>query len=115
VSSDFRPDRSDPAARRWLFTYTVRIANEGSAPARLVARHWIITDATGGVDEVRGDGVVGQTPRLDPGEEFQYTSYCILDTPHGSMCGSYRMARDDGTTFDAAIAPFALVVPGRVN
>jgi ApaG protein len=115
VASAFRPERSDPAQRRWLFSYTVRIANEGEAPAQLVARHWIITDATGAREEVVGDGVVGRQPRLAPGEEFEYTSYCVLETPHGSMRGSYRMVRGDGSTFEARIAPFALVVPGAVN
>ena len=115
VASAFRPERSDPAQRRWLFSYTVRIANEGEAPAQLVARHWIITDATGAREEVVGDGVVGQQPRLGPGEQFEYTSYCVLETPHGSMRGSYRMVRGDGSTFEARIAPFALVVPGAVN
>ncbi len=115
VRSDFRPDRSDPAAGRWLFTYSVRIANEGTAPAQLVARHWIITDANGDREEVTGDGVVGQQPRIGPGEKFDYTSYCVLKTPHGSMQGSYRMVREGGEAFDAAIAPFALVVPGHVN
>jgi ApaG protein len=115
VASAFRPERSDPAQRRWLFSYTVRIANEGEAPAQLVALHWIITDATGAREEVVGDGVVGRQPRLAPGEEFEYTSYCVLETPHGSMRGSYRMVRGDGSTFEARIAPFALVVPGAVN
>jgi ApaG protein len=115
VASAFRPERSDPAQRRWLFSYTVRIANEGEAPAQLVARHWIITDATGAREEVVGDGVVGRQPHLAPGEEFEYTSYCVLETPHGSMRGSYRMVRGDGSTFEARIAPFALVVPGAVN
>jgi len=115
VQSAFRPDRSDPSAGRWLFTYTVRISNEGQLPARLVSRHWIITDANGERDEVQGDGVVGHQPHLTPGESFDYTSFCILKTEHGSMRGSYRMVRDDGSTFDAAIAPFPLVVPGRLN
>jgi ApaG protein len=115
VRSAYRADRSDPAARRWLFSYTVRIENEGEAPAQLVARHWIITDAHGEREEVSGDGVVGEQPRLEPGEQFEYTSFCVLATPHGSMQGSYRMVRDDGDPFDAAIAPFALVVPGAVN
>jgi ApaG protein len=115
VRSAYRADRSEPAARRWLFTYTVRIANEGEEPAQLVARRWIITDANGERDQVTGDGVVGQQPRLAPGEQFEYTSFCVLNTPHGSMRGRYRMVRDDGTSFDARIAPFALVVPGTVN
>jgi ApaG protein len=115
VQSAFRPDRSDASVGRWLFTYTVKITNEGDAPARLVSRHWIITDASGEREEVQGDGVVGHQPYLSPGESFDYTSFCILKTEHGSMRGSYRMVRDDGSTFDAAIAPFPLVVPGRLN
>ncbi len=115
VTSAFRPDRSEPGQGRWLFSYTVRVANEGDVPAQLVSRHWIITDANGEREEVVGDGVVGQQPRLSPGEQFEYTSFCILKTPHGSMRGTYRMVRADGTSFDARIAPFALVVPGAVN
>ena len=115
VTSAFRPDRSEPGQGRWLFSYTVRVANEGDVPAQLVSRHWIITDATGEREEVVGDGVIGQQPRLSPGEQFEYTSFCILKTPHGSMRGTYRMVRADGATFDARIAPFALVVPGAVN
>jgi ApaG protein len=115
VTSAYRPERSQPAQRRWLFTYTVRIGNEGDVPAQLVARHWIITDANGGREEVQGEGVIGQQPRLAPGESFEYTSFCVLETPHGSMRGSYRMVRADGSTFDARIAPFALVVPSAVN
>ncbi len=115
VRSAFRPDRSEPDKKRWLFTYTVRIANEGEALAQLVARHWVITDANGDRQEVVGEGVVGHQPRLAPGEEFEYTSFCILETPHGSMHGSYRMVRADGSTFDARIDPFPLLVPGAVN
>jgi ApaG protein len=115
VRSAFRPERSDPEKGRWLFSYTVRIANEGEAPAKLVARHWIITDANGAKEEVVGDGVVGQQPRLEPGQHFEYTSFCVLQTPHGSMRGSYRMLRDGGATFEARIAPFPLLVPGTVN
>jgi ApaG protein len=115
VTSAFRPERSQPAQRRWLFTYTVRIGNEGETPARLVSRHWIITDATGAREEVTGEGVVGQQPRLGPGEAFEYTSFCVLETPHGSMRGSYRMVRGDGSTFDALIPSFALLVPGAAN
>lgn len=115
VQSAFRPDRSDPSTGRWLFTYTVKIRNEGEATSQLVSRHWIITDANGEREEVQGDGVVGHQPRLGPGEAFEYTSFCILKTPHGSMRGSYRMVREDGSTFDAAIAAFPLVVPGSLN
>lgn len=115
VQSTFRPERSEPEKRRWLFSYTVRIANEGSATAQLLARHWIITDAEGNREEVEGDGVVGHQPRLDPGQQFEYTSSCVLGTPHGSMQGSYRMVRDDGSSFAARIAPFPLLVPGTAN
>jgi ApaG protein len=115
VRSAFRPERSDPEKARWLFSYTVRIENEGGQPAKLVARHWIITDATGSDEEVVGEGVIGHQPRLEPGQQFEYTSFCVLGTPHGSMRGSYRMLRDDGSTFEARIAPFPLLVPGIVN
>jgi ApaG protein len=115
VTSAFRPERSDPDKARWLFTYTVRITNEGEAPAQLVSRHWIITDANGERQEVTGDGVVGQQPRLAPGEKFEYTSFCVLETPHGSMRGSYRMVRGDAGLEGRAIAAFPLVVPGAVN
>ncbi len=115
VRSEFRPDRSAPASGRYLFTYTVRITNEGSLPAKLVSRHWIITDANGEKEEVVGDGVIGQQPLITGGDSFEYTSFCILDTPHGSMRGTYRMVRDDGTSFEAEIAPFALVTPGALN
>ncbi len=113
VQSAFRPDRSE--AGRFLFTYTIRISNRGERAAQLVSRHWIITDATGQKQEVVGDGVVGQQPLLSPGEHFEYTSFCVLQTPHGSMRGTYRMQRDDGASFDAEIAPFPLVVPGALN
>lgn len=115
VASAYRPDRSEPAQRRWLFTYTVTITNEGTEPAQLLTRHWIIVDGTGHREDVRGDGVVGHQPRLEPGQAFEYTSYCVLRTSHGSMRGSYQLVRDDGRRFDAAIAQFPLVVPGLVN
>ncbi len=115
VTSAFRPDRSEPGQGRWLFSYTVRLSNEGDVAAQLLSRRWVITDANGEREEVVGEGVVGQQPHLSPGEQFEYTSFCILKTPHGSMRGTYRMARADGSTFDARIPPFALVVPGAVN
>jgi ApaG protein len=115
VKSDYRPERSEPGRRRWLFTYTVTISNEGTSAAQLMTRHWVIVDGTGHREEVRGDGVVGHQPRLEPGQSFEYTSFCVLQTSHGSMRGSYQMVRDDGARFDATIAPFALVVPQLVN
>jgi len=113
VKTEFRQERS--SSGRYLFTYTVRISNEGDRPAKLVSRHWIITDAQGAREEVVGDGVVGQQPRLKAGDAFEYTSFCILKTPHGSMRGTYHMVRDDGVSFEADIAPFALVTPGALN
>jgi len=115
VHSDFRPDRSAPAQSRYLFTYTVRVANEGRAPAKLLSRHWIITDAQGEKEEVVGEGVVGQQPHLLPGASFEYMSFCVLRTPLGQMRGTYTMLRDDGTSFQAEIAPFALAVPSALN
>jgi ApaG protein len=115
VQSEFRPDRSAPAQARYLFTYTVRILNGGTGSARLLSRHWIITDARGEREEVTGDGVVGQQPHLAPGQSFQYTSFCVLRTPLGQMRGTYTMLRDDGKTFRAEIAPFGLAVPAALN
>ena len=115
VQSEFRADRSAPAQARYLFTYTVRILNGGTASARLLSRHWIITDARGEREEVTGDGVVGQQPHLTPGQSFQYTSFCVLHTPLGQMRGTYTMLRDDGKTFQVEIAPFALAVAASMN
>jgi ApaG protein len=115
VRSEFRPERSQPTQGRYLFTYTVRILNEGDKPARLVSRHWIILNARGEREEVIGDGVVGQQPHLAPGEQFEYTSFCVLGTPLGSMHGSYQMMRDEGNGFEAEIAPFSLAVPGSLS
>ena len=105
-------DESDPQESRFVFAYTVVITNEGDTPAQLRTRHWIITDARGNVEEVRGPGVVGTQPRLQPGQAFRYTSGCVLKTPQGTMHGTYQMYRDDGSSFDAEIAPFALRIPG---
>jgi len=110
VTTDFLEQESDPEAERFVFTYTITISNSGSVPARLLNRHWIITDANGKVEEVRGKGVVGKQPYLRPGEEFRYTSGAMIATPVGSMHGSYDMLADDGTRFDAAITPFSLAM-----
>jgi ApaG protein len=111
VDTRFLAEESAPEDGRYVFAYTVRIRNEGDAPARLVSRHWVITDANGRVQEVRGDGVVGEQPRLRPGESYEYTSGAVLETGLGQMYGSYRMVADDGSDFEAPIAPFTLSVP----
>jgi ApaG protein len=115
VRSQYIPERSSPKGGQYAFAYTVRIANEGEAPAQLRSRHWIITDGEGKVQEVRGEGVVGEKPLLKPGQAFEYTSWCMLATPHGSMRGTYQMIRTDGSEFDAQIAPFALALPYSLN
>jgi ApaG protein len=115
VSSNYIPAQSAPKARRYVFAYTVRIANEGTEAAQLKSRHWIITDGNGKVEQVRGPGVVGEQPLLKPGEHFEYTSGCVLETSRGSMEGTYQMVRADGTGFDATIAPFALMLPFSLN
>lgn len=115
VQSHYLADQSSPRDDRYVFAYTITISNEGADTAQLRTRHWVITDARGVVEEVRGDGVVGEQPRLVPGESFQYTSGCVLNTPVGTMHGTYRMWRDDGTYFDAAIAPFSLASPAAVR
>jgi ApaG protein len=104
-------DQSDPANDRYVFAYTITIANTGSAAAQLVSRHWIITDAANKVQEVRGKGVVGEQPYLRPGESFEYTSGSAIATPVGTMRGSYQMLADDGTRFDVAIPEFTLSMP----
>jgi ApaG protein len=115
VRAEYVAEQSSPRARRYVFAYTVRIANEGDTTAQLKTRHWIITDGAGKVEEVRGPGVVGQQPVLEPGEHFEYTSGCVLTTPRGEMRGTYQMHRPDGSGFDAAIAPFALALPYSLN
>ena len=115
VETDYLDDQSDPSAERYVFAYTITIANTGREPARLLDRHWIITDANGKVEEVKGEGVVGKQPYLRPGEAFRYTSGAVLKTPVGSMQGSYGMQGDDGTRFDAEISPFSLAVPHRLH
>lgn len=108
-------EHSQPDADRFVFAYTITISNEGAVPARLLSRHWIITDANGQVREVRGDGVIGEQPRLEPGELYRYTSGSLLETPVGSMRGSYTMITDDGHRFDAVIPAFTLARPGALH
>jgi ApaG protein len=115
VTSNYIPAQSAPKAKRYVFAYTVRIANEGTDAAQLKSRHWIITDGNGKVEQVRGPGVVGEQPLLRPGEHFEYTSGCVLETPRGSMEGTYQMVLADGTEFDAKIAPFGLMLPYSLN
>ncbi|MDB4937872.1 MAG: ApaG protein [Labilithrix sp.] len=115
VRAVYVPEQSSPRVRRYVFAYTVRIANEGETPAQLKSRHWVITDGDGRIEEVRGPGVVGQQPFLNPGDQFEYTSGCVLTTPRGEMRGSYQMHRPDGTSFEASIAPFALTLPYSLN
>jgi ApaG protein len=108
VTARYSPEYSDQSRRKWFFLYTIRITNEGSRTVQLLNRHWIITDANGEVEEVRGPGVVGQQPVLKHGESFEYTSGCPLETAFGSMQGTYEMLIDGGETFNANIAGFAL-------
>lgn len=111
VDTLFLPSESDPNEDRYVFAYTITIENQGTVPAQLLTRHWIITDANGKVQEVKGDGVVGERPHLRPGEGFQYTSGTMLETPVGTMEGSYQMLADDGENFDAEITVFTLAAP----
>ncbi len=115
VVSRFHEEQSEPGNRFWFFSYTVRISNESEHPVQLVSRHWVVTDATGHEEHVRGAGVVGQQPRLLPGETFQYTSGCPLTTSMGTMHGSYQMVEESGEEFDAQIPPFTLADPLSMN
>ncbi len=115
VTAEYSPDRSKPSETQWFFLYTITIANEGEDTVQLLTRHWIITDGAGHVEEVKGEGVVGQQPTLAPGETFTYTSGCPLSTPFGLMQGTYQMTTKDGEAFDATIAPFTLSEPYTVH
>ena len=108
-------EQSQPAQGRYAFAYTITIRNDGAVPAKLLTRHWVITHGNGKVEEVRGPGVVGEHPHLAPGEAFEYTSGAVLDTPVGTMQGSYQMLADDGTAFDAPIPRFTLSVPRTLH
>ena len=115
ISDDVQPayiaEQSDPGNNHFVFSYTVTIKNNGNIPAKLLTRHWIITDGDGETQEVKGEGVVGETPYLRPGEDFEYTSGTMMRTPIGTMRGSYQMVADDGVNFEAEIPPFSLNVP----
>ena len=115
VRASYLADRSAPRQGQYLFSYRVRIENAGEDTVQLLSRHWVITDGEGRVEHVRGPGVVGEQPVLSPGQSFEYTSYCPLPTPIGSMHGEYQMATADGRRFDAEIAPFHLAVPTALN
>ena len=108
-------EQSDPYNDHYVFSYTVTIRNEGKKPARLLTRHWIITDGDGQVQEVRGEGVIGKQPHLSPGEDFEYTSGTFMNTPVGTMRGSYQMITDSGETFEADIPNFTLAVPNTLH
>ncbi len=106
---------SDPAKERFVFAYTITIANCGGEPARLLNRYWLITNGDGKQEEVRGPGVVGSQPRIEPGQAFRYTSACVLETAVGSMQGHYEFVSDAGERFEVPIAPFSLAVPDAVH
>jgi ApaG protein len=115
VKTAYLDEQSDPAKDQYAFSYTITIRNAGTVAARLLTRHWVITDSNGKVQEVRGEGVVGEQPSLQPGEDFRYTSGTLLETPVGSMEGSYGMISEDGQAFDARIQPFSLAIPRSLH
>ncbi len=115
VSTQYVDEQSKPDSDRYVFAYTITITNNGDVGAQLISRHWIITDANGKIQEVNGDGVVGEQPHLNPGEQFRYSSGTVLETPVGAMQGLYRMEAEGGSFFDAPIAPFTLAVPGLLH
>jgi len=115
VETTYMDEHSDPQKHRYVFAYTITIRNEGKVPAKLLSRRWLITDANGKVQEVHGEGVVGEQPWLRPGEDFEYTSGAVLETSLGTMEGRYDMLADDGTQFDAPIPAFTLTVPRTLH
>jgi len=115
VKPEYSPEHSEPEEKRFVFVYYVSIRNRGEQAAQLISRHWIISDARGKTQEVRGDGVVGEQPLLAPGDEHFYNSFCVLETNVGCMQGSYVMLGEDGLYFDAPIPAFTLAVPGALN
>jgi len=115
VKTEYLPSESEEESERYVFAYTITVENHGSQPAKLLSRHWIITDAENKVQEVKGKGVIGEQPRLRHGESFSYTSGTMIETPVGSMQGSYQMIADDDYKFDALIKPFTLAMPGVLH
>jgi ApaG protein len=111
----FEAEQSDPEENRYVFSYRIRITNRGTEPAQLISRHWVITDADGKVQEVRGQGVIGEQPVVQPGESFEYSSGSILETPFGTMRGSYQMQAADGARFNADIPEFILSGPRMLH
>jgi len=115
VTSRFLEERSNPQANKFIFAYTVTITNTESVTVQLMSRKWIIRDADGDIETVEGPGVIGEKPVLQPGQSFEYTSFCPLETPFGTMEGHYNMVAADGSRFQAKIAPFGLAIPGALN
>lgn len=115
VETQFVETQSEPENDRYVFSYTITIRNEGDEPAQLLSRHWIITDANGSIQEVKGEGVVGEQPHLNPGEGFQYTSGTMIATPVGSMQGTYHLIADNGELFEAEIPSFTLAIPRTLH
>ncbi|MEA5671661.1 Co2+/Mg2+ efflux protein ApaG [Pseudomonas machongensis] len=115
VVTRFLKEQSDPENNRFAFAYTITVSNNGTLKAKLRGRHWLITNGDGKVEEVRGDGVIGQQPTIDPGQSYTYSSGAVIATRVGTMQGSYQMFAEDGTRFDAEIAPFRLAVPGALH
>lgn len=115
VQTRFVPDQSAPNENRYVFAYTIKLHNTGGVPARLLTRHWVITDANGKVEEVFGEGVVGEQPWMRPGDDYEYTSGAVLETAVGTMQGSYQMMADDGTRFEALIPSFTLSIPRTLH
>ena len=115
VSTTYLAEQSSPSEQKYVFSYTITIRNEGQRAAKLLTRHWIITDANGRVKEVRGEGVVGEQPRIEPGQGFRYSSGAVLETPVGTMEGSYQMVDAEGQRFDAPIPAFRLAIPGILH
>lgn len=115
VETAYLEEQSEPREQRFVFGYTITIRNDGQVPAKLLTRHWIITDANGKREEVRGEGVVGEQPHLQPGQGFRYSSGAVIQTPVGAMQGTYHMIGDDGQHFDAPIPAFRLAMPGLLH
>lgn len=115
VKAQYVAGESKPEANYYFFSYKIMITNTGKTPAQLMSRHWIITDSLGEVEEVRGAGVIGLQPKINPGQSFEYESVCPLSTSHGSMKGSYQMVADDGASFDIEIPEFYLIAPTALH